>query len=248
MIASLPMYDHPALRGATDRYWQAIRTALGEGPSELTREPDLWAQWRARDLLISQTCGYPYRARLHGQVQLVGTPDYGLPGCGAGEYNSVFAVRTDDSRNTLAEFQGATFAYNEAMSQSGWAAPMLHARDSGVCFGRFIKTGGHAFSAQAVATGKADIAGLDALSWKLMQAHDAFAKGLKVIAVTPPTPVLPYITSRTTNIARLRTAMTEAITALSQDDRDALSLHGIVEIGSDRYLAVASPPPPPNSV
>ena len=68
MIASLPMYDMPHLRGAHDRYWTAIRDALGYGPDALTRGGDPWAEWQSPDLLLGQTCGLPYRARLHDKV------------------------------------------------------------------------------------------------------------------------------------------------------------------------------------
>jgi ABC-type phosphate/phosphonate transport system substrate-binding protein len=239
------MYDHPAVRGATDRFWQNILSHMGEDPFDLTREGDLWHQWLDPHLFLSQTCGYPYRARLHGKVSLVGTPDYGLPDCEPGEYNSVFVARIDDPRNSLEEFQGATFAYNEPMSQSGWAAPMYHARAKGVSFAHFARTGGHALSAQAVADKNADLAALDALSWKLMRAHDDFAAGLKAIDVTRPTPTLPYITSVSNDANRVYEAVKAAIEALDAKDRDALSLRGLVRIDPASYLAVPSPPPPP---
>jgi hypothetical protein len=81
MIAALPMYDRPEMRAANDRFWQAIRDRLGDGPPHLTRDRDPWDIWQAPDLLLAQTCGFPYRARLHGRIYLVGTPDYGVEGC-----------------------------------------------------------------------------------------------------------------------------------------------------------------------
>ena len=106
-LASLPMYDRPETAAANDRYWQAIRTRLGEGPETLTRTGELWEHWLAPDLVLSQTCGYPYRARLHGQVTLVGTPDYGLDGCPPGHYRSIFVARADDPRTDLRAFAAA---------------------------------------------------------------------------------------------------------------------------------------------
>lgn len=46
-----------------------------------------------------------------------------MPDCPAGYYNSVFIARRDDPRRNSPDFTCATFAYNEPMSQSGWAAP-----------------------------------------------------------------------------------------------------------------------------
>ena len=246
-FASLPMYDRPEVQGANDRLWQSIRTRLGEGPETLTRSGDLWDHWARPDLILSQTCGYPYRARLHGKVTLVGTPDYGLEGCPPGHYCSVIVVRADDPRDDPAAFTEARFAYNEPLSQSGWAAPQNYARSRGFAFGNLLQTGGHYFSAQAVAEGRADIASLDALSWAMMQRYDSFAASLKVIARTPPTPVLPYITAPDRAPEPIFDAIAGAITDLSDKDREALSLHGIVSIPAVDYLAVPNPPPPEES-
>ena len=103
MIASLPMYDRPETAAANDRLWAGIRDRLrAEGlpaPEALIHgASDLWPQWTSPDLVLSQTCGYPYRSRLHGQVLLVGTPDYGVDGCAPGHYRSVFVARADDPR------------------------------------------------------------------------------------------------------------------------------------------------------
>jgi len=244
MIASLPMYDLRPNQGANDRFWQAIRRHLGQGPDTLTRGGDLWDHWLADDLILSQTCGYPYRARLHDRVTLVGTPVYGLPGCPPGHYNSVFVARADDARKTLQDFAGARFAYNESMSQSGWAAPMVHLRALGLGFDDLVQTGGHRASALAVAEGRADIAALDALTWKMTGRDDTFTAGLKELGRTTPTPVLPYITAKQNDAAPIFAAIEAAIGDLDVADRDMLSLRGIVEIPAEIYLAVPTPPGP----
>ncbi|QFT92591.1 ABC transporter, phosphonate, periplasmic substrate-binding protein [Roseovarius sp. THAF9] len=245
MIASLPMHDRPEIRAATDSFWQAIRQALGRGPETLTREGDPWDQWQSPDLLLSQTCGYPYRARLHGKVRIVGTPDFGLDGCGPGEYRSVFVARKDDPRSDPAEFSAARFAYNEPMSQSGWAAPGAYAEARGFAFADTRRTGSHQVSAHAVAEGQADLAALDAQSWQLMQRYDSFADKLHVIAATPPTPALPFITANGQDADAIFTALQTAVEVLPSETRDALDLRGIVRLPPAAYLAVQTPAPPP---
>lgn len=244
MIASLPMYDLPALQGAHDSVWDAIRARLGAGPPSLTRGGDPWDHWQSPDLLLSQTCGYPYRKHLHGRVTLVGTPDYGLPGCPAGYYNSVFIVRDDDARRTLSEFSNARLAYNDALSQSGWAAPQNHVRDLGFTFETLLRTGSHRASALMVRDGQADIAALDALTWELLQRHERLGDGLREVARTAPTPALPYITAMGRDDAALFAAIAAAIGDLDEADRDALSLRGIRAIPAAAYLEVPSPPGP----
>lgn len=247
-MASLAMYDWPQIRGATDRFWHAIRDRLGDGPNKLLRGDalwnDVWAHWLDPDLVLSQTCGYPYRARLHGHVTLVGTPDFGLPDCPPGFYNSVFVARTDDARSNLADFETARFAFNEPLSQSGWAAPQNHAATKGLMFTNTVQTGAHAASALAVVENRADFAALDAQSWRLIQRFDAFAGALRVIDHTKPTPGLPLICAKTRNAEVTFDAVKGAIKDLSQADRTALGLCGIVRTPAEAYLAVPNPPPP----
>ena len=244
MIASLAMYDMAPVQAANDRFWSAIRAVFGDGPASLTRDADLWTVWRSPDLLFAQTCGMPYRTHLHGQVDLVGTPDYGLPDCPPGHYRSAFVVRADAPVAALSELNRPRFAYNEALSQSGWAAPGTHLARAGIALGELVQTGAHAASARAVADGRADLAALDALTWALLQAHDPLAQDLRVLAWTEPTPGLPYITRRHGPADQLHDAVHRAIEALTPEDRSALHLKGLVRIPAEAYLAIPSPPAP----
>ncbi len=244
MIAALGMYDLPALHAANDRFWHAIRQRLGRGPKALDRQSDAWTIWHSPDLLLAQTCGMPYRTALHSTVHLIGTPDYGLEGCPPGYYRSVIVVRAEDPRQTEAAFHGARFAYNDAMSQSGWAAPIVHLRARGVHLGDLLKTGAHTMSAQAVADGRADLAGIDAVTWTLMKSHDPITAHLRVLARTTPTPGLPYITAQIGEASALFTAIRAAIHDLEPADRAALHLKNVVSIPKETYLSVPSPPPP----
>jgi ABC-type phosphate/phosphonate transport system substrate-binding protein len=236
------MYDRSEAAAANDTFWSAIRAELGYGPETLTRTDDPWPLWQSGDLLLAQTCGLPYRVRLHGQVQLVGTPDYGLNGCAPGYYRSIFIARDPDA--TLASLADHCFAYNEPLSQSGWAAPALHMAKQGLGFAALLQSGAHRASALAVAEGRADFAALDALSWQLIQTYDDFAADLHQIAATVPTPGLPLITALGNDPARLRAAIIVAIDRLDPQTRDILHLRGLVEIPARDYLAMPTPPPP----
>ncbi len=218
MIASLPMYDRAETAAANDRLWAAIRDRLrAEGlaaPDALTRgADDLWPQWTSPDLVFSQTCGFPYRARLHGKVTLIGTPDFGVEGAPPGHYRSMFVARADDPRQSVKAFDGAAFAYNEDLSQSGWAAPQTHAARLGIRLPPALKTGAHRLSALAVLDGRADIAALDAVTWRMLRRWDAFAAELKVVGMTDPTPGLPYIAAAGQDRERLFAVVAAAIAA-----------------------------------
>ena len=248
MIASLGMYDFGAAMAANDRLWAGVRDGLRArgiaAPDSLTRgEAAYWPAWESPDLVLSQTCGYPFRARLQGRVTYIGTPDYGVAGCPPGHYRSLFVVRADDPRQTLADFDHAPFAYNDDLSQSGWAAPQTHAAHLGLQLPPTLKTGGHRLSAQAVAEGHADIAALDAVTWALMQDTNP-SPTLRVIAATDPTPGLPFIAAPEADADATFAALAEAIAALAPADRTTLRLNSITRLPADAYLAVPNPPAP----
>jgi len=245
MIASLPMYTHQRLEAEHRRYWQLIHAALKnsgmDSPAELTPGGKRYEIWKDPDLVLSQTCGMPYRNDLHGVVTLVGTPDFGLADCRPGFYRSVIVVRRDDPRHDMEAFRDATFAFNGEDSQSGFAAPFAHAKALGFWFENRIKSGVHLRSAQFVAEGRADIAALDAVTWRLVERYEACASSLRVLETTAQTPGLPYITALNRDGGMIFDAVARAIAGLSEPDRGALGLKGIIRIPAKDYLAVPNP-------
>ena len=189
MTASLPMYDTPATRQANDRLWAAICKHLGHPNIPLDRTSDPHDTWNDPELELSQTCGLPYRADLHGKVRLIGTPDYGVAGCPPGYYRSCIVVRADDPRSDLSSFAAATLARNDIRSQSGWAAIWQAFEPIGGFVGSVVESGAHARSATTVAHGGADIAAIDAVTWALLcRDHPDDVAGLRVLLHTEPTP------------------------------------------------------------
>ncbi len=247
MIASLPMYYHPRLADAYRRYWALIRRNLCDGgidaPAALTCDSDRYAVWLSPDLLLSQTCGLPYRTRLHGHVQLVATPDFGVEGCRPGYYHSVLVVRADEPRTAVSDFAGSVLAYNGADSQSGYAAPFHHAERRGFRFQNLLHSGQHLASAELVARGAADIAALDVVTWRIIAAHEPVAAALRILETTAETPGLPYITSLGQDRGIIFDALDQAIERLDAGDRRQLGLKGVVKIPVEDYLAVPNPAP-----
>lgn len=246
MIANLMMYARPETDGALNRYWQAICKGLtGRGidsPVGLAQGAEEFTVWRDPSLVLSQTCGMPYRLWLHEDVQLVGTPDFGLDGCPPGYYRSALIVRESDRRADLSDFADARFAYNQTYSQSGWAAAYTHLKLLGVWFQDQLHTGSHNVSARSVAENRADIAALDGQTWRLLQRYEPWAKRLRVLDWTDPTPGLPYITGANLDAELVTEAVADAIDGLDPGDRDALDLKGLVHIPKADYLAIANPP------
>jgi len=235
------------LRDAHARYWSSIRvglTAAGiDSPEQLDEITDEVDAWHDPTLVLSQTCGMPYRLGLHKVVQLVGTPDFAVEGCPPGYYRSALVVRRNDTRTNAADFEHGTFAYNQADSQSGFSAPYFHTKPLGFWFSNRTCSGGHLESAEAVAAGVADIAAIDAVSMRLITRYSSSARHLRILEWTAPTPGLPYITSASTRADDIYQAVSAAISNLSAQDRAALGIVGLVKIPSSEYLSIPNPPP-----
>ena len=238
MIAHLPMYDVPANRAAHRRLWQALQDQLPDAPNFSPPSADLMDDWLSPGLYLSQTCGLPYRAALHGQVQLIGTPDNHSPNCPPGYYCSVLLARQGAIPDLVAN--DFTLAYNEPLSQSGWAAP----QSIGLTGAKRLQTGGHAASARAVLEGRADLAAVDALTWHFLKRDWDKADELEICATTPATPTLPYITALGQNAAALREALRQAILSIGPKDRETLQIFGLTEISAETYLKLPLPPSP----
>lgn len=243
------MYDMPWAQAANDRLWQAVRAHLpsdlqSKAPETLTRDRDLWQVWQAPDLLLAQTCGLPFRARLHAGVTLVASPDHRLPGCPPGHYRSVLIRRQGDTRD-LPALVKSVMAYNEPLSQSGWAAPVAHLAGLGLEPEATLRTGAHHASIRAVAGGQADFAAIDAVTWAMVvEGQPDLAAQIDPFDQTAPTPALPYITAPGQDGETLAMALAQGIAALSPQDRATLHLHGITRLPATAYTALPLPPAP----
>jgi ABC-type phosphate/phosphonate transport system substrate-binding protein len=238
------MYDWPEVRGATDALWAALRDALRArgvaAPEELERDRGLMEVWTDPGLVLGQTCGLPLVRHLAGRVAVVGTLDYGLPGCAPGEYRSAVVVRADDPRQRLEEFRGARFALNGTDSQSGYGAMLHHVAplaEGGRFFGAALVTGSHAASAALVAEGGADIAAIDHVSWDLWRRHRGDGR-LRVLMLTDPTPGLPLITAG--DVGPVRAAVAEAVAGLPEAVRAALGIRGFRAYDAADYAVIGA--------
>jgi ABC-type phosphate/phosphonate transport system substrate-binding protein len=249
MIAVLPMYDRPENAEAHDALWAAIRDALrsagARAPDALDRRIGLAEAWEHPDLVLGQTCGLPFRTVMHDRVTLVATLDYALPDTPPGYYRSVLVARRGDTRSSPADFTGATLAYNSPDSHSGWAAPSAWAAAHGLRFGPRIATGAHRASARAVASGKADLAAIDAVTWRGIAAWEPEVAGaLKVIGQTDASPGLPLIAARGADAEAIAGAVEAAAARLDAAHRATLGLAGVVRLPAAAYLAEPIPPKP----
>ena len=250
LIASLPMYDMPELRPAAEAVWRSMaRTLRATGvqgvPARLTWRPprDLW---RDRDLLFSQTCGYPLTHGFEGRLRPIATPCYGAEGCDGPRYRSAVVVHRTASYDSLEACRGAVCAVNSWDSLSGWqalAARVAPLASDGRFFGAARLTGGHPASASAVAAGEADLAAIDAICWAhIRRFRPAVAKGLRVLTWTDPAPGLPFVTTADAEdhlVERLRRAVFAMLgDADIRNQRDTLRLSGAEFLDFGDYACV----------
>ncbi len=242
------MYDRPENAAAHDALWACIRDALRRrgqpAPETLTRDLPTLAGWLHPALTLGQACNLPMRTTLLGRVAYVATFDYALPDTAPGYYFSHFVTRRGDSRQ-IAEHAHRRFAYNETDSHSGWAAPQIAAAALGFRFAPSLATGSHRASARALAEGRADIAAIDAISWRAITRWDPeVAARLQIIGATAPSPGQALITAAGADPDPLRAALAEAIAVMPPEARATLGLTGLTQIPLTATLALQTPPTP----
>ena len=253
MQASLPMYDLPELRAATDDWWATLvrgltKAGLSEVPAKLTRNSDRELVWRAPDLLLTQTCGYPLTHDFNGILTALAAPDYSAAGCGGGRYRSAFVVRAEDPAQSLENLKGRRVAANSTDSQSGCnclRAAVAPLAEAGRFFSEVIWTGGHRQSLAAVAEGRADIAALDGVTFALIgQVAHSEVTPVRVLDWSAEAPALPYVT-RASADETLRTRLQDGLAHATADPdgaaaRTELRIENLVPITDADYQPIVA--------
>lgn len=241
------MYDWPAQAPAFDRLWSRIRDRLrtggNEAPDALDRTIPPMDGWVSPDLLLGQTCGLPLRTFLRDRVTLVGTFDFDLPDAPPGHYYSHLLARSTDHR-PLAQL-ASRLAISQPESQSGWAAAWETLTERGIFADPVVQSGAHRASAEAVADGSADLAAIDAVTWRLLAADlPDLAAALRIVDTTRPTPGLPLITAKGRDPVPLRDAIAMSLAEIDAKDRRTLGITRLVVLPLSSYLAIPIPPDP----
>ncbi|MGR3906611.1 PhnD/SsuA/transferrin family substrate-binding protein [Burkholderia sp. SR8] len=255
-IAALPMYNvtprHAALWRALLRdALDAFARAGGPAGVGLLDEPfgDLHTLWRRDDLLLSQTCGYPYRMLgLRDAVHLLATPVFDAPGCDGARYSSVLAVSARvhaGGATTLAACRGLRAAFNGADSHSGMnafrhaIAPHAH---GGRFFGSVESFGSHLNVLRALVDGDADCAAIDCVTFAYVRdALPDLLQDIRIIGVTSSAPGLPFVASRAlpeAKVAALQDALDRAAAADAERAR-VLRLKGFDRLSPADYDTIA---------
>jgi len=115
-------------------------------------------------------------------------------------YFSDVVVRRQSLYRSFDELRGATCAYNEVRSFSGYYVLRYHLAMRGETkgfFGRTLQTGAHRTSLEMVCRGQADAAAIDSsiLEWEMKQ-DPGLGSLIRTVQILGPNPVPPWVISR----------------------------------------------------
>jgi len=251
MLASLPMYDWPETRAITDLWWQALRKALiKEGvtsaPFNLVRHTDDHHNWKSSNLIVGQTCGYPFTHGYSDHLKILGIPDYKTRGCQNFQYQSLILCHKDQTFVDLESFRNKKAAINDVNSQSGYSAfrhSIAPLANGGPFFKEVIHTGGHRFSLKALSLGEVDICAVDPVSFALAERYvPDLVASLQIVTLSAPAPCLPLVCHRFIEddlYNRIQQALFTAFDDPTHEDlRQQLFLNGINKGYSSDYQRI----------
>lgn len=249
---SLPLYDLPEVREATDLLWRETAARLqGRGvPAPLTLAHGADASeptWRDPNLLLSQACAYRLMTDLDDEVSVLGAGLYRAPACEGPFHRSAVVVRTRSRAVNLVDLKGLRCALDDRASNVGMN--LLRAEVSIVArgepfFSEVVDTASPLDSIEAVAEGCADAAAIDAVTYALLQRHRPALTGkVRLLFWTIRCPGPPFITRRGQS-GWIRAALHQTLAEVAADPalkpvRDALLLSGFSPLRREDYRPVA---------
>jgi phosphonate transport system substrate-binding protein len=158
-------------------------------------------------------------------------------------YFSDVVVRKDSPYQTFEDLRGATFAYNEPGSVSGYWTMRYHLATIGAFdgfFGRIIGSGGHVNSLKMILAGEIDTAAIDStvLDVELAKTPE-LADKIRIVEGLGPTPIPPWVVRRSLPEEQKR-ELREALVAIqaAEDGRrllDGLLVGGFSAVSDDYY-------------
>lgn len=187
--------------------------------------------WQERERLLDDgkidlcwICGLPYIKKV---AQTPGSIDPLVAPVMTGSryqnrpiYFSDVVVHRYSSYLRLADLQGASWAYNEPCSHSGYGIVRYALALKGKTlnfFGRVIESGSHQTSLAMIMKKEVDGSAIDSTVLELeLVNHPEFASQIRIIDTFGPSPIPPWVVSRRTSV-EMRTALRDALTQMGTD-------------------------------
>jgi phosphonate transport system substrate-binding protein len=156
------------------------------------------------EIHVGWICGLPYTwkaDKVDPQLQLLAAPVMQNPRYqNRPIYFSDVIVHRDSPFQTFADLRGASWAYNEPHSQSGYNITRYHLASLGESsgyFGRVIRAGAHQVALRMVLNRQIDAAAIDSTVLELELQHDPdLGQYLRIIEILGPSPIPPWVISK----------------------------------------------------
>jgi ABC-type phosphate/phosphonate transport system substrate-binding protein len=195
------------------------------------------------DTLFTQVCGYPLQTIYRDQATLLGAPIYAVKHCDGPTHAGVFVVHRSSAFQTVADLRGCCFVFNSVHSNSGMNLPrraIAEIARGRPFFGSITETHSQPENIERIARGEADATCVDCVTYAFFCLHrPQLADMTRVLAVTPPSPSIPFVTSCATPDG-VRERLQAALFAVARhpawrDVRAGLMLRDIVPVELASY-------------
>lgn len=167
--------------------------------------------WQERERLLDEgqiqvgwICGLPYVRKVDRDpplVRLLAAPVMQQPRYeGRPIYFSDVIVHRDSGYLTFADLRGASWAYNEPHSQSGYNVTRYHLATLGETSGYFsqvVEAGSHLRALQMVLDRRIDASAIDSTVLELeLQRDPGLADRIRIVDMLGPSPIPPWVVTR----------------------------------------------------
>ena len=187
--------------------------------------------WQERERLLDASqihvgwiCGLPYVRKVdrsNPRIELLAASVMQAARYeGRPVYFSDVVVRRDSRFRTFADLRGASWAFNEPGSQSGYNVVRYHLATLGEVsgyFGKVIESGAHQASLQMIMDGQIDGSAIDSTVLELELKRDpAIRSQFRIIETLGPSPIPPWVVLRSVS-PTLRKDLRELLLHMHQD-------------------------------
>jgi phosphonate transport system substrate-binding protein len=135
-------------------------------------------------------------------------------------YFSDVVVLKDSPYQTFADLRGASWAFNEPNSQSGYNITRYHLAtlgEPGPYFGRIIETGAHEVALEMVLNGEIDASAIDSTVLEIeLASRPHIVDLIRIIDILGPSPIPPWVISKKVPI-ELRERIQQAFLTMHED-------------------------------
>ena len=153
-------------------------------------------------------------------------------------YFSDVIVSTDSQARSFGDLRGASWAYNEPLSQSGYGITRYHLLTLGETsgfFGDVVEAGFHEKAIWMVAEGLVDASAIDSHVLAIeIRRHPELTRRIRVIDHLGPSTIQPLAISNRVP-SEVRAGITTALTSMHHDPKGAAAL---ADAGVERYVPV----------